>query len=45
MVITFVEKVEEMEEIRQSVAQMDSFSFWENGEEDIYQDFLTAKDA
>ena len=40
MIITFVEEIDELEEIRQSVAQVDSFRFWESHEEDIYQDYL-----
>ena len=43
VIITFVEEIDELEEIRQTAAQMDSFKFWESQEEDIYQDYLAAK--
>ena len=43
VIITFVEEIDELEEIRQAAAQMDSFKFWESREEDIYQDYLAAK--
>jgi hypothetical protein len=40
VIITFVEEIDEAEEVRQLAAQTDSFKFWENPEEDIYQDYL-----
>lgn len=43
VIITFVEEIDETEEIRHLAAQTDSFKFWENEEEDIYQDYLSAK--
>ncbi len=41
VIITFVEEIDEAEEVRQLAAQTDGFKFWENPEEDIYQDYLT----
>ncbi len=38
--ITFVEEIDENEEVRGLAAQMDSFEFWEDEREDIYQDYL-----
>ena len=43
VIITFVEEIDETEEIRNLSAQTDSFSFWEDTREDIYQDYLAAK--
>jgi hypothetical protein len=43
VIITFVEEIDETEEIRNLAAQTDSFKFWENEEEDIYQDYLANK--
>ena len=43
VIITFVEEIDETEELRNLSAQTDSFKFWENEEEDIYQDYLIAK--
>ena len=43
VIITFVEEIDETEEIRNLSAQMDSFGFWEDEKEDIYQDYLVAK--
>ena len=40
VIITFIEEIDEAEEIRQLTAQTDSFKFWENPGEDIYQDYL-----
>jgi len=39
--ITFVEEIDESEELRNLSAQMDAFEFWEDEAEDIYQDYLT----
>jgi hypothetical protein len=39
--ITFVEEIDETEDLRNLSAQMDSFKFWEDEREDIYQDYLT----
>lgn len=41
VIITFVEELDGVEDIRNFAAQTDSFTFWENEEEDIYQDFLS----
>ena len=43
VIITFVEEIDEAEELRDFTAQTDSFEFWNNTEEDIYQDYLTAE--
>ncbi len=43
VIITFVEEVDETEEIRNLSAQTDSFGFWEDEREDIYQDYLARK--
>lgn len=43
VIITFVEEIDETGEIRNLTAQTDSFKFWENEEEDIYQDYLPNK--
>ena len=43
VIITFVEEIDETEELRNLSAQTDSLEFWENEEEDIYQDYLVAK--
>jgi hypothetical protein len=43
VIITFVEEIDESEEIRDLAAQTDSFDFWDSENEDIYQDYLLAK--
>ena len=43
VIITFVEALDGVEDIRNFAAQTPAFTFWENEEEDIYQDFLTEK--
>lgn len=43
VIITFVEALDGEEDIRNFAAQTDSFTFWENEKEDIYQDFLAEK--
>ena len=43
VIITFVEEIDETELVRHLSAQTDSFRFWEDEKEDIYQDFLTQK--
>ncbi len=43
VIITFVEELDETEEIRNLSAQTDGFKFWEDEREDIYQDYLTGK--
>ena len=43
VIITFVEALDGVEDIRNFAAQTHAFTFWENEEEDIYQDFLIEK--
>jgi hypothetical protein len=43
VIITFVDEIDETEEIRNLSAQTDSFEFWKDEKEDIYQDYLAAK--
>ena len=43
VIITFVEEIDEDEEIRQFSAQTDALAFWDDEREDLYQDFLKAK--
>jgi hypothetical protein len=43
VIITFVEEIDETEEIRNLSAQTDSFEFWKDEREDIYQDYLAAE--
>lgn len=44
VVITFIEELPlEENEIRDFASQTESFEFWENKAEDIYQDYLTQK--
>lgn len=40
VIITFVEEIDETEELLNLSAQTDSFKFWEDEREDIYQDYL-----
>jgi hypothetical protein len=40
VIITFLEELDEDEEIRNFSAQTDAFSFWHDEREDIYQDYL-----
>jgi hypothetical protein len=43
VIITFVEELDEAEEIRNLAAQTDSFRFWQDESEDLYQDYLITK--
>jgi predicted DNA-binding antitoxin AbrB/MazE fold protein len=43
VIITFVESMDDEEEVRNFAAQTDALSFWEHADEDIYQDFLEEK--
>lgn len=43
VIITFVEEIDETEEIRQFATQTDALSFWVDEREDLYQDFLPTK--
>ena len=40
VLITFIDEVDETQEIRNLSSQLDAFTFWGNEEEDIYQDYL-----
>ncbi len=40
VIITFLEEIDEDEDLRNFSAQTDAFSFWEDKREDIYQDYL-----
>ena len=41
VVVTFIEEIPEEDDSREFASQTDSFEFWENTLEDIYQDYLT----
>ena len=42
VVVTFMEEIPEKEDdSREFASQTDSFDFWDNTAEDIYQDYLT----
>ncbi len=43
VIITFVEEIDETEEVRNLTAQTDGFGLWEDEGEDIYQDYLARK--
>ena len=43
VIITFVEEIDETEEIRNLSAQTEGFKFWEDEREDVYQDYLITK--
>lgn len=43
VIITFLEELDEDEEVRLFSAQTNAFSFWEDEREDIYQDYLQTK--
>lgn len=43
VIITFVEELDEDEEIRNFSAQTDTFDFWNDEREDLYKDYLVAK--
>jgi len=38
--ITFVEELDEADEVRNLTAQTEAFGFWNDVREDIYQDYL-----
>ena len=40
VIITFVEETSDQEEVRQFSAQTNSFAFWHDEREDVYQDYL-----
>lgn len=41
VLITFLEEISEDEDLRNFSSQTNSFSFWENTKEDIYQDYIS----
>jgi hypothetical protein len=44
VVITFIEEIHQNEDdVRDFASQTESFDFWENKAEDIYQDYLPSK--
>jgi len=43
VIITFIEEVDEIEQLINFSAQTTSFNFWENQKEDLYQDYLTKR--
>jgi hypothetical protein len=43
VMITFIEELDEIDEIRAFSAQTDSLEFWNGEKEDIYQDFLVTE--
>ena len=46
LIITFLEEISDMEEdeaVRNFASPTDSFQFWEDSKEDIYQDYLKKK--
>ena len=43
VIITFLEELDETEELRDFAAQTVSFEFWNDSREDLYQDFLSEK--
>ena len=40
VIITFIEEINETEQLRNFSAQTNSFTFWKNEKEDLYQDYL-----
>ena len=40
VIVTFVDDLDDTEKLREYAAQTDSFSFWSEPAEDIYQDYL-----
>lgn len=43
VIITFVEEIDETEDIRNLSAQTDGLEFWNDEREDIYQDYLISE--
>ncbi len=43
VIVTFLEELDETEELRDFTARNDSFEFWNHSREDLYQDFLSEK--
>ena len=44
VIITFIEDISDDSQIRDFTAQTDSFTFWSDERENLYQDYLKAKD-
>ncbi len=42
IIITFVEEIDETEDIRPLLAKSDAFEFWNDDREDLYQEYLTS---
>jgi hypothetical protein len=40
VIVTFVDDLDDNEQVRQYASQTDSFSFWAEPAEDLYQDYL-----
>lgn len=40
VIITFIEEIDEPDEIRDFSAQTESLEFWQDEREDLYQDYL-----
>ncbi|MEK6615091.1 MAG: hypothetical protein AABZ32_03115, partial [Bacteroidota bacterium] len=40
VIVTFVDDLDDGEQVREYVAQTNSFSFWSEPAEDLYQDYL-----
>lgn len=40
VIVTFIEELDDMKQVREYAAQTSSFSFWEDPKEDLYQDYL-----
>lgn len=40
VIITFVEELDDMSEVRNMAAQTDAFQFWHDEKEDLYQEYL-----
>ncbi len=41
VIITFVEEMDDMDEVRDLAAQTMAFDFWHDEAEDLYQEYLT----
>jgi len=40
VIITFLEEIDDNDELRNISAQTDAFAFWNDEREDLYQDYL-----
>lgn len=43
VIITSVEELDDIDEVRTMAAQTDAFDFWYDEQEDIYQEYLVKK--